>query len=438
MSDVDLGTFSCAACNRQYPWKPAYAGRKVKCKCGQVLTAPAQPPQPAEEDPLANLYDLAEQEQQAARTGATVETGLRCPACQSDMLPGETVCPSCMFNLKTGLKERAQRATTATAGGSAGAASPMLGYAGMSRRPAAQVKADNANALGGSEMKELYIPAALVLVGFAVTLLQYGYAGGAWRGVTYALPAVALSVFFNVVLTFIGCMIVARLIDLGFGAPGPAVLKLVAICLLAPAIAAVVASVVGSDSAVVRMMVPAIVLFPISAFLFVYLFDLALDEALYTSVVIYLVSQWAVMLLLASLIAGIVTPFGTSTAGGNNPTAAIVRADKSAAEMVDRPNATEARTWVRESANRMFDGETHDSSIKLVEDLYAAGARKCTVLSASGAGYALIVDLPSGSEVRKKIFAVINQHETAQDVAVSEQTLDEHQRYHTFQFSLAF
>ena len=44
MSRVEEAKFSCNNCGKSYKWKPEFAGRKVKCKCGYVMTAPAAPP----------------------------------------------------------------------------------------------------------------------------------------------------------------------------------------------------------------------------------------------------------------------------------------------------------------------------------------------------------------------------------------------------------
>src|SRR4051794_13053751 len=35
------GQFSCDGCGRMYRWKSELAGCKVKCRCGQVMTAPS-------------------------------------------------------------------------------------------------------------------------------------------------------------------------------------------------------------------------------------------------------------------------------------------------------------------------------------------------------------------------------------------------------------
>src|SRR5436190_22858113 len=48
----------CPSCGKRYSWKAELAGRKIKCKCGQVTTVPAGAP----EAPIAeDSYDLADE-----------------------------------------------------------------------------------------------------------------------------------------------------------------------------------------------------------------------------------------------------------------------------------------------------------------------------------------------------------------------------------------
>lgn len=431
MTQIDYGKFSCAACNREYSWKPDYAGRKVKCKCGNVLTAPMEAPvRPAEaeggDDLLDGLYDLAEQEQQAAKNQA-VETGLRCPGCQEDVPIGEVLCPSCGFNLKTGSKARAQKSTAAAAG--SGLANPMLAYAGTNRRSAAQAASERANDIGGSYLTELYVPIAAVVAGLGANLLLYGYTAGAWRGLSYALPTMGLALLCNLVLCFVGVAIAGKTLELSFGAPGPAALKLVALCLLPPAIAAFIGNLVGPDSMFVRQVVAALLMTPLLVGGFIWLFQFAADEAWYCTIVIWLVNRWAVTFLVAGFLSG---SFGGS---GSMQTPASIRADEAAEAALERPNTTEARGWLNNSGNRMYSGETHDSSIKLMDSLYDAGAKRCTTLSSSGEGYALVVELPSKPAERKKVFDAIARFIHGSDRKIFDLPVDDGQRYYTFEFS---
>jgi hypothetical protein len=36
--------FACPACGKEYPWSAELAGKKGKCKCGNVWRVPADPP----------------------------------------------------------------------------------------------------------------------------------------------------------------------------------------------------------------------------------------------------------------------------------------------------------------------------------------------------------------------------------------------------------
>ena len=126
MAQVEEAKFSCQSCGAKYRWKPELAGKKVKCKCGTVMTVSAKPPgserrQAASDEPdLDALYDLAEEGKAVAKSEAA-QPSLRCPSCKNELEPGAVVCASCGFNLKTGSKAAPKKAA-AGAGMSAGRA----------------------------------------------------------------------------------------------------------------------------------------------------------------------------------------------------------------------------------------------------------------------------------------------------------------------------
>jgi hypothetical protein len=66
------GKFSCPACGKQYAWKPQLAGKKAKCACGAMLVipqaeaAPAGPPVSPPVNPLDDPYDFAPADESAA------------------------------------------------------------------------------------------------------------------------------------------------------------------------------------------------------------------------------------------------------------------------------------------------------------------------------------------------------------------------------------
>ena len=68
MESVEQGKFSCDKCGKSYKWKPELAGKKVKCKCGNIMAAPAEEPVAAEpEVDLDSLYELAAEEKKATK-----------------------------------------------------------------------------------------------------------------------------------------------------------------------------------------------------------------------------------------------------------------------------------------------------------------------------------------------------------------------------------
>jgi len=119
---VDQGKFSCGKCGKSYKWKPELAGKKVKCKCGNIMSAPAEEPVAEEKEvDLDGLYELAAEEKKSSKRQQADAGGFRCPGCHTDLAPGAVVCALCGFNLKTGSKATAKRSTqTVFTGGGGG------------------------------------------------------------------------------------------------------------------------------------------------------------------------------------------------------------------------------------------------------------------------------------------------------------------------------
>src|SRR4051794_18182068 len=98
--------FACDGCGKSYSWKPELAGRRVKCKCSQVMTVPASDPSQSEPAPdgFDDLYALAEGTpiETAAVTPPAFSRGTPCPQCGATMESGAVLCVSCGHNMKTG------------------------------------------------------------------------------------------------------------------------------------------------------------------------------------------------------------------------------------------------------------------------------------------------------------------------------------------------
>lgn len=417
VESVDQGKFSCGNCGKSYRWKPELAGKKVKCKCGQIMAAPAEPPVAAEpEVDLDGLYELAAEEKKATKRQREEPVGFRCPACHSDLAIGAVMCTGCGFNLKTGSRGGAAKPTAvmfpaaAGAGAAASNAVPnaMVGY-GTRSTGAAEMETDY---LGDNPLKELGVPTGLLLAGVGVLVFETMSAGGSFA---HALPAIGLNLIINLVFSFIGMFMVMRLFEVSFGAPGPAVIKAAACCVLPPAIAGVLGGIVGSDSFFVRMMVSAIFMMPLTYACFYFLFDMDFDEVIYLVVIIWLVNQWVVTFLLSVMLGGggggmDMMAFGGGFGGGGGDVSEEVANDQYVKEQLGMFDLPEGKAWLNESAGRMFGSDGHDPSLKLVDDLYALGAKNIYVIAKGGQAEELFVELPKDKDKRKQIFAIHAKH----------------------------
>jgi hypothetical protein len=112
-------TILCPSCQKEYPWKPDLAGKRVKCTCGEVIDVPTVAPK-AEVD---ELYDLADDpspkaqhgvaDLQSVATAAAVAVDdsrqFPCPYCGEKLNPGSMMCVFCGSNLEGAIPETAQR-----------------------------------------------------------------------------------------------------------------------------------------------------------------------------------------------------------------------------------------------------------------------------------------------------------------------------------------
>ena len=148
-------TFSCDSCGKQYPWKPELAGKKAKCKCGALISIPAQPARAAARTPVAV----------AAAAPVDESQGYRCPACKSDLTPGQAICVSCGYDLRTGQyvstqvgggdeaeaaptpKKKKKKVAAAAAGGGKPSATGWVGVTKSTREKRAETEKDNSRTI---------------------------------------------------------------------------------------------------------------------------------------------------------------------------------------------------------------------------------------------------------------------------------------------------
>jgi len=266
MSEV-TGTFHCPACAAAFTWKPQYAGRRMRCKCGNVF-APAEPqPVEVEADPYAVIEEAA-----PARVKQTVAPVIHAPA------------PP-----RAAPVEPAQN-------GAVPASFAML-YGRKSRYAADQ---DRAEPEEGSNLKNIYIPIVLLALGLGMRVTQLVYANAnranKWSATGDAAPnptrAVLLAACEMVIATTIlvgGAVVSALVLNINFGPVGKAGLKLAATAVFATGVAGWVA-VFDQDRYSVTGLIVALHLVVIMYWIaMAYFFSLELQETMLTVSIISLV-----------------------------------------------------------------------------------------------------------------------------------------------------
>ena len=270
MSEV-TGTFHCPACAARFTWKPQYAGRKMRCKCGKVF-APAEP-QPA-----------------AAAAGAA-------PDFDSYDFTEDTAAPAAT---------RAPVHAAATAPAPAAPAPESL--AALYGRKSRFAPAEESEPEEGSNLKNIYIPLVLLALGLGLRITQLVYANAnranKWAATGDVAPnpgrAVLLSLCEMVIATAImmgGAFLSAMLLNINFGPVGKAALKLGAIAVFATGLAAWVAVFDQDRHSVTGLAVALHIVVIIYWIAMAYFFSLELQETLLTVAIISVVQAMGMCVL---------------------------------------------------------------------------------------------------------------------------------------------
>jgi hypothetical protein len=252
--------FLCPGCRASFGWKPQYAGRKIRCKCGQVFMPPEPPAASAEPEPDA--YDV-----------------------NDDVPP-----------VKPAPVRRAEPAAQAAAAPPPPPGDRLAGVAalyGHRARPVQQEAADDE----ASPLKDLYLPLALLVLGFGLRVGQLVVASGSrankWGGDigTAGNPrkAVILAVLELIIsggALLAGATLAAVLLSVNFGSIGKAGLKLCALVAFATGVASWVV-LIDQDKYSVQGLAIALHLVVIIYWVgFAYLFALELQETLLTVAIV--------------------------------------------------------------------------------------------------------------------------------------------------------
>jgi hypothetical protein len=117
-----------------------------------------------------------------------------------------------------------------------------------------------------------------------------------------------------------------------------------------------------------------------------------------------------IALVLAAATLGFTGCLESPVAGTKDEKSESEDSDKQIAEWLSEPDNAEARNWLQTESHVLFEGDK-EAAVKLVSDLYSAGATKVWVIGISEIGdaevaAAFVAVLPADAASRKRVFAV--------------------------------
>jgi len=406
--------FKCTACNKEYVWKPAIAGKSGKCSaCGQTIKIPATAPEP---DPLDGLYDLAEP---AATSSAPAAVAQRVVPVDSTM--------------------------SASAG-----TSRAIEYQHTTPRDKREAERFTYDDLT-DPVRDLYVPVGLLVAGFfgAIAWAIYHFSGKTSGMVAVTVLLGTTTVVKTAVMVGLA-IIVAPKMGISFGTLWTGVMKFAGILIFTDMALLWVNSLIGSIGGAGgrTMYVPgtfrinlllATGLITVSSF---YLFDMDGSETGMFALPMALVSRvvdFVVYMIILGVLHGIVTAAGArgarpsaisiSTSGNAGAVATTQQqtVGSSSSAATATPVATQLDTEIQRRIQRGKGGiregrdwELHqiveDRATKhLIEDMYNAGAMKVHIDSLLSGGLTpalAYIELPTDparrgacTEVAKKYYA---------------------------------
>jgi hypothetical protein len=387
MSQVASARYTCENCGKTFVPKPEWMGKKVKCRCGYVMSIPLPPP-PKEEPAGDDMYDLAP-EAPAAKA-------------KQHAAPPEVVAASV-----------ARTAAIPAAGGAAAVASPVLGY----RSKPTKVEENRFSSSCSTMLdpkRDMYVPLGLLIGGL---LLYVCYYAVAYRlsasGIAVVAVGLSLLTVFKAALMFGFALMIASPLGVSFGGIFTAALKLAAIAIFTDGVTTWIDAGVGKMAGTGGGFFDGMLSFPIAVaiywILLIYLFSMDAGDSWLVVILLAVfdnIVRWVILMILIGAIMnwGGASGVGAVSVGGGGT--------KTLSTMSEEDLEWQAAKDAGELEEAVQWGKSHSTMMeKQTAEFYAAGAkgvyfqvsydinRKPTI-------HEYVVELPKEKDKREKIFKI--------------------------------
>lgn len=378
MSEATLPRFACEGCAKSYKWKPELSRKRVKCKCGSIMTVPDltpvddAPPSLPDDDIFA-LID-------SAPTGTPQAARLVAAAAAAPAMPS--------------------RAASAPARGKAG---PVLGYQG---RPTPSRPQRGSFEETYDLKRDVYAPTALIAGSFCIYfawLLIHGTAAGGGTLAAYGAMMFTILVV-KTVLMIGGAFIVAPMAGVSFGPFWTAILKLAAVTFAPDVLVTIIQEAIGVPGA---GLVAGAVGLACYWGLMSWLFQFDAGEA-WSVVMLFGVLRWFLTMVLAFAAMSLVMSGRSLPGGGSEQTTSqeAIQFDETVANMKENNLTEEGLAYIERTGRQ--SGKTD-----LIKRLYAAGAKDVSFTLAKDINgktepLGLAVEWPRDVKKREALLAAIN------------------------------
>lgn len=326
---------ACDGCGKKFAWSPQFAGKKLKCKCGSVITIPADEPRAAAAAPPKQaapplpkkkaapppkpvtprdeprieitedegpMLEIVEPVVAMAGGGAAV---LACPSCNSPLSPGAILCVGCGYNLQLRRKMIAAP-TKVVAGDSSGGDETDMAY----------------------RLREQIAPPILAVLGFIMLVAfmaaeqaalnaewaaEFGDAEAEAVSIGGIVIYVGITTLISVFFMIIGCFVAAKLLDTNFGSLTTAPIKLAGILLITDGFTQMTTYFMGGMGGAFVDVTIGLILY---IGLLMWLFELDGFEVWITAVIFWLVQWLGVLVFIMMMISFGVGLFAALGGGG--------------------------------------------------------------------------------------------------------------------------